>query len=656
MENPNKLQNGGQKDQDYTATYGNQKFLPKLPFCPIEVLKTNYLRAIKPLIGKDELEEETKNYEQFISTSFPTLFEKLETHHALQENYIHDFWLDSYKTIRDPLPINVNPIFVLEDDPTPSRNNQVIRASSILLSSIKFISSLKRETLEPDVWRRTPLCMSQFKQLFGTCRIPKPGTDEMKHYPESKHVVILSQNVFYHLNVLGTENEPILTERELQKKLDSILKDSEKSKPSDGFGVGVLTSDKREVWAKARESLISISERNKSALELIDSALFILVLDSCKPETGAEVSKNMLCGGTKFVNHQVRWYDKMQVIVTANGKAGINFEHTIVDGHTALRFVSDVFTDTIVRFAQLISGKVRVNSFIGKRNDSAKRGFCGVSKQIKRVDFEVNDEIEQYMKNAEARLADDILSLQFETLEFTGYGNLFIKQNRFSPDAFVQVAIQAAYFSLYGNVANVYESVLTKRFKLGRTEAARCATLESNEFVRFFFGKKQNLEDKKNLLKDAVQAHVEITKCAAKGEGVDRTLLALRELARASGEKVPDFFNSLGYKTLSKSVLSTSNCGNPSLRFFGFGPVCQEGFGIGYIIKEDSINFTISTVSRNAKRYSAHLFQYLEQVHDMLVELEPTDFEQVQERLDSFDTVIESNKMNHNGYDFFGSH
>eukprot|EP00924_Labyrinthula_sp_SR-Ha-C_P000035 augustus_masked-scaffold_60-processed-gene-0.63-mRNA-1 protein AED:0.01 eAED:0.01 QI:57/1/1/1/1/1/3/58/636 len=620
------------------TTYENQKLLPKLPFASLKTLEDNYLRAVKPLIEKKDFIEEKTIFQRFLTNTAPTLYRKLETHHALQENYVHDFWLDSYKTIRDPLPINVNPTFVLEDDPTPLGNNQVIRASSILLSSIKFISNLKRETLEPDVWRRTPLCMSQFKQLFGTCRIPKSGSDEMKHYPESKHVVILSQNVFYHLNVLGTENEPILTERELQKKLDSILKDSEKSKPSDGFGVGVLTSDKREVWAKARESLISISERNKSALELIDSALFILVLDSCKPETGAEVSKNMLCGGTKFVNHQVRWYDKMQVIVTANGKAGINFEHTIVDGHTALRFVSDVFTDTIVRFAQLISGKKRVISFMRRKSGLARRRSSDLANQVKRIEFEFNKAVIQYIKNAEARLADDIFSLQIETLEYTRYGSLFIKESKFSPDAFVQVAIQAAYFSLYGNVANVYESVLTKRFILGRTEAARSLTIESVKFVKGFFSENNSSEKKKNLLKDAVQAHVEITKCAAKGEGVDRTLLALRELARASGEKVPDFFNSLGYKTLSKSVLSTSNCGNPSLRFFGFGPVCQEGFGIGYIIKEDSINFTISTVSRHAQRYSKHLLEYLEQVHQILLELEPTEFE----RLDSVHTEFVS--------------
>lgn len=30
-------------------------------------------------------------------------------------------------------------------------------------------------------------------------------------------------------------------------------------------------------------------------------------------------------------------YDKLQIIVCADGEAGINFEHTSIDGHTVLR-------------------------------------------------------------------------------------------------------------------------------------------------------------------------------------------------------------------------------------------------------------------------------------------------------------------------------
>ena len=62
-------------------------------------------------------------------------------------------------------------------------------------------------------------------------------------------------------------------------------------------------------------------------------------------------------------------------------------------------------------------------------------------------------------------------------------------------------------------------------------------------------------------------------------------------------------FTSPAYKKLTNTILSTSNCGNPSLRLFGFGPVSPEGYGIGYIIKDDGIQFCVSSKHRQTARY-----------------------------------------------------
>lgn len=48
---------------------------------------------------------------------------------------------------------------------------------------------------------------------------------------------------------------------------------------------------------------------------------------------------------------------QLQIIVAANGAAGINFEHSGVDGHTVLRFVADVYTELILRFAKSINSQ-----------------------------------------------------------------------------------------------------------------------------------------------------------------------------------------------------------------------------------------------------------------------------------------------------------
>ena len=60
--------------------------------------------------------------------------------------------------------------------------------------------------------------------------------------------------------------------------------------------------------------------------------------------------------------------------------------------------------------------------------------------------------------------------------------------------------------------------------------------------------------------------------------------------------RLPAIFTDPGWALLGTSILSTSNCGNPALRLFGFGPTAAEGYGIGYIIKEDGISLYASSL------------------------------------------------------------
>lgn len=54
---------------------------------------------------------------------------------------------------------------------------------------------------------------------------------------------------------------------------------------------------------------------------------------------------------------------------------------------------------------------------------------------------------------AETRLSDLICQNDCQALEFKGYGKNFITSHGFSPDAFVQMSFQAAYFGLYGKLS-----------------------------------------------------------------------------------------------------------------------------------------------------------------------------------------------------------
>ena len=68
-------------------------------------------------------------------------------------------------------------------------------------------------------------------------------------------------------------------------------------------------------------------------------------------------------------------------------------------------------------------------------------------------------------------------------------------------------------------------------------------------------------------------------------------------------------------------MLSTSNCGNPSLRLFGFGPVVSDGFGIGYIIKDEGIQFCAASQHRQTDRYLQMLDGFLMEIKEILIEV-----------------------------------
>ena len=84
---------------------------------------------------------------------------------------------------------------------------------------------------------------------------------------------------------------------------------------------------------------------------------------------------------------------------------------------------------------------------------------------------------------------------------------------------------------------------------------------------------------------------------------------------------LPAIFTDNGWHVLGRSILSTSNCGNPALRLFGFGPVAADGFGIGYIVKDEGVSVCASSKHLQTRRFLDTLQGYLLEVQRMLVQL-----------------------------------
>lgn len=210
-----------------------------------------------------------------------------------------------------------------QDDPdTKKSNSQTRRAASLAFSAIKFASSLRNEAIVPDSFRGKPLCMDQFRALFGACRVPaSSNADTVTVSPDSTHVVVLENNQMYFFQALNPDGTVAVNEEDILYILDAIRKDASRVAPevSCRNSIGVLTTLPRREWAAARDVIVSHCDENAIAMEVIDLALFVLVIDDVAPRDIHEAAANMLHGTydlkstDDLIDYQVRSHTKIMV-------------------------------------------------------------------------------------------------------------------------------------------------------------------------------------------------------------------------------------------------------------------------------------------------------------------------------------------------------
>jgi carnitine O-acetyltransferase len=193
----------------------------------------------------------------------------------------------------------------------------------------------------------------------------------------------------------------------------------------------------------------------------------------------------------------------------------------------------------------------------------------------------VDDAIQKSIQEAELRAESDIADLDSVLLHFNEWGSEGIKQRaKCSPDAFVQMVMQLAYYRTYLQPCPTYESASTRQFLHGRTECIRTCSVPSVAFTKAFDNEEINSETKAQLLKAAIDHHVQLTISSTNGQGVDRHLLGLRCMMTPEEAKsdVGAIFRDPAYMGSMTFELSSSNVSPGDYFYGGFGPVAPSKF------------------------------------------------------------------------------
>lgn len=537
--------------------------LPRLPVPTLEETSKRYLKSVHPLLNKSEYETTKKAVEDF--TKPGSIGEQLQKRlQARREdpkhkNWIYEWWNDAaYLTYRDPIVPYVSYFYSHRDD--RRRRNPAKRAAALTTAVLEFKKQVDQGTLEPEYMKKLPISMSSYEWMFNACRVPAKSKDYPVKYDhnEHKYIVVARKNQFF--KVMHEVGGKQLNTSELEKQFQRVYEKAEKSP-----AVGALTTENRDIWADARETLLSAHSSNAVALKAIEASSFVVCLDDASPVTLEERAHQYWHGdGTN------RWFDKpLQFIVNDNGTSGFMGEHSMMDG-TPTHRLND-YTNMLI--------------FTNKLDFSDPTIRSGLP-EPQPLKFVVNADVKKDIQRATADFETVIGQHELRVQAYQGYGKGLIKKFKCSPDAYVQMVIQLAYHKMYGVNRPTYESAATRRFQQGRTETCRTVSDESVAFCAAMADPEVSPEQCVQAFRKAVDAHVKYISDASDGKGVDRHLFGLKKCLK-EGEAVPGIFTDPAYAYSATWYVSSSQLSSEFFNGYGWSQVVDEGWGIAYMINEN---------------------------------------------------------------------
>lgn len=560
------------------STFHYESKLQPLPIPKLKSTKQKLIDWIEPLVTKDELQQSIKVIEQFFQRkgSAEKLQAKLKQWKKSQNgNWLTPFWDDLYLKSRHSLPLTANFNILLKTAPYIKNKTTAQLAGQISLLIAEFYHKIIDEQIEPDYFRGQPLAMNQLNNIFCSMRVPQVGRDKFQIAPFNKknnYIIFLYKNNFYKVPVTNNEGN-FYNISNLIAAIEQCLQKEQ----TDSVNVGLYTVADRDRAAEIYADL-NKSKTNQRILTTIANCLAIISVDE-KSETATEAIKNLM------LSPENKFFDKtVQIVITKSRQIGFNVEHSSLDGTSFAKVVT--YIDQGLQ-SPLIKTKKQSTEIIPEKQ------IWDLTKEIKAKLAEINREYCQRAQN---------YALISNT--FSQFGAEKIKQNRLSPDAFFQMALQIAQYRTYGKFNSVYEPVTVRFFREGRTECARATSIEKCNLVKALESGQYTKKRLYELMQLASNAHSKRIKQCQQGLGIERHLLGLERMFALFGteleiEEKPAIFEDEGYKRLCYDFISTSGVAYTNAQYRMFAPTVRDGHGVAYFLRENSISINISSFATN---------------------------------------------------------
>lgn len=600
-------------DRGYsTRTFQNEAQLPRVPLPDLATSGERLIEWCRPLLTFDELKQTRAAVDELLAPGGDghVLQAGLERFEADPDtpSWLDVFWPYRYLGRRDRIALNANFFFLFRDArdgeaQVPGFDAQLARAAHLIADAVALKQRLDDEQVPPVMLRGAPQTMEQYKYLFSTTRIPGPELDSVrapysKEWPgpsTARHIVVLIGGRMVRLDVQDPDGRPYPV-AEVAEGLRAIRDAATPSGRDES--VGHLTTMARAEWAERRGALRDLDPANAAGLESIESALFCLCLDGFEPADDQQACDRLLHGDSAN-----RWFDKaVSLIVFGNGRAGINVEHCELDGTTILSFVDNLLDPPA--------------------DQAEVAAYAEGTPKSEPVEFVLDDDLRAAIGAARDSFARFGADTATTVVHFDDFSASHAKQLGMSPDAFVQMAYQLAHLRAKGRIGATYESIATRQYRHGRTEAMRVVTPEVLGFVAAMTDPSTDAATKREAFRAAATAHVTRAKDCQQGRAPEQHLWELQLIQRRRGEElgvteVPSLYSSPGWLIMRDDYLSTSSAPSVNIEYFGFGSTSSQCIGVAYVLLPDHFNLYLSTPGAVADQMAT----FIEELRTAITEL-----------------------------------
>uniref|UniRef100_A0A3Q0RPX7 Carnitine O-acetyltransferase a n=1 Tax=Amphilophus citrinellus TaxID=61819 RepID=A0A3Q0RPX7_AMPCI len=575
-----------------------QQGLPSLPVPPLQQTCERYLSLLEPIVEVHELKRTKQLVEKFLESG--GVGEKLQRSLERKAQNTNN-WVSLTTALKTDYLDNRLPVVVYSNNSGAfprmdfrDKQGQIRCAAEIMRAILDFKTMVDNEMLPVDYLGGKPLCMKQYSQMLSSCSIPGLEGDSIVFHSKtscpSNQFTVAHNSQFFMVDVYNSDGTP-MTVHQLCVQLERICNSSLETNTEP---VGILTTLNRDYWSKCYDRLVQ-DQTNKEALLAIQRSICVVCLDKAMPHVPDEMycrrnALQMMHGGGSQWNSANRWFDKsVQFIIGEDGAFGNNISHSCADGTIAMALI-DYVLNSIKKLEIIQSPMVPLP-------------------MPQKLHFSITPDIKKAIEEAKESLDKLAQDLDINILLFNHFGKNVLKANKMSSDAFVQMAIQLAYYRVHQQHCPSYEAASMRMFKQGRVCEIPSTSSASVAFATAFDDPKTQ---KRDLLMKAIKVHKWSTNMEISGQTLFGHFLGLQCQATETNIPMPEIFTDTSFVKAFDYRLATSQVPSNSGCLPCAGPYQLEAYDICYKLLENDMTFVVSAFKTSKENNPAQLNQALE--------------------------------------------